>query len=96
MEQPPGADEGGGDAGEGGEVAGLALVAAVQPAEGAGPGLGALDHPAVSAEALGGVDASTSDTGRDLSSSQVGADEAVVVCLVGVQLAGPAAPGSAT
>jgi len=76
------ADDGCGDAGEGGEVVGLAFVAAVESAEAGEPGNGALDHPSVSAEALGGVDASAGNACWDLASSQVGADEPVVVGFV--------------
>ncbi|KIQ61868.1 hypothetical protein TR51_21730 [Kitasatospora griseola] len=73
----------------------LAFVAAVESAEAAEPGDGALDHPSVSAEALGGVDASAGDARWDPASSQVSADESVIVGFVAVELAGPASPGAA-
>lgn len=68
----------------------LSFVAAVEASEAAQPGYGPPDRPAVPLEAGRGLDPVTGDDG-DLASSQVGADEAVIVGFVRMELAGTAA-----
>lgn len=61
------ADEGAGDAGEGQEVLGLALVAAVQSAASSEPGHRAFYGPTVAAQTGRGVNASAGDAVPDPS-----------------------------
>lgn len=74
---------------------GAALVADGEPAEAMPPGDGSLHHPAVSAEALGAVDAASGDPGQDVAPPAGVAAAAVIIGLVGVELAWPAARASA-
>jgi len=89
------ADEGAGDGGEGQEVLSLAFVAAVQTATAAQPGHRALDRPAMPPQPGGGLDAFAGDAVSDASAGEPLAQVAVVVALVGVELAGLAAASAA-
>ncbi|WP_443044853.1 hypothetical protein [Streptomyces sp. Go40/10] len=60
------ADEHAGDAEEGQEVFGLALVASVQATAPVRPGHDALNHSAVPAQAAGWLDASLGDARHEL------------------------------
>ena len=68
-----------------------ALVAGDEAAEAAEPGVGPLDLPAVPAEAVARLDAAPGETRDDPAPAAVVPAAAVVVALVAVQLAGPAA-----
>src|SRR5512135_1420675 len=59
------------------------------------PGDGGLDLPAVSAESGGGLDAAAGDAGGAAVGAEPGAQLGVVVALVGVELVGSGAAGSA-
>ena len=59
------ADEGAGDAGEGEEVLGFALVASVETSTPGEPGHGAFDGPAVAAQSLRGLDSLAGDAVHD-------------------------------
>lgn len=65
------ADHGTVQADESQEVLGLAVVAAVQAAAAVQQGHGALDHPAVAAQAVGVVLAAAGDAGHGLPSPQL-------------------------
>ena len=80
--------------GEGQEVVGFAFVAAVQASASGEPGHGAFDGPTVAAEPLRSLDASAGDAVPDASAGQPSSEVAVVIALVGVELVGPAPPGS--
>ena len=75
---------------------GAPLVADREAAEAVEPGQRALDHPAVPAQPLAGVDAPSGDAGRDGAGAALPAAAAVIVGLVGVELVGalarPASP----
>ena len=68
-----------------------ALVPDGEAAEAAEPGQGALDHPAVTAQALARLDPGPGDPRRDAPHSQCPAVGARAVGLVGVQLGRPSA-----
>src|SRR5215213_973212 len=68
-----------------------ALVAGDEAAEAAEPGVGPLDLPAVPAEAVARLDAAPGETRDDPAPAAVVPAAEVVVALVAVQLAGPAA-----
>ena len=82
------ADEDCGYADEGEEVFGLALVAAVEPSAAGQPGHGSLDHPAMSAQPLRGLDALAGDARRDVPRAEPSTQVAVVVPLTAVALGG--------
>lgn len=84
------ADEGAAERGEGEVDVGAALVAHREAAEAGEPGQGALHHPPVPAQALAALDPASGDAGRDAPRTALPAAAAVVVGLVGVQLARPA------
>ena len=65
-----------------------ALVPHPKPTAAKQPGLRPFYHPAVSAQSLGGVDATTSDARRDSASPQSTAEVRGVVGLVGMELGG--------
>ena len=69
-----------------------AFVADRQSTEAVEPSQRALDHPAVTAQALAGVDALAGDTDPDVSPTQGLPTPGNVVGLIGVQLLGPLAP----
>lgn len=73
---------------------GAALVTNPQPAEGVQPGEGAFHHPAVTAQALAGLDAAAGDARTDAPVAQRSAASRIVVAFVHVRLGGPP-PGSA-
>ena len=81
------ADRGAGERGEGPVDVGVALVADRQPPKAGEPGGRALDHPAVSPEAVRALDAAARDAGCDGPLAAFGPAAAVVVGLVGVELA---------
>ncbi len=64
------------------------FVADGEPAEAAHPGEGAFNHPPMSAEFLAAVDPTAGDAGLDPAPVARAAAAAVVIGLVGVQLAG--------
>lgn len=68
--EPAIADHGYGDANEGEEMLGLALVATVQAAAAIQPGLGAFDDPATLTQAMGTFHAAASDARHNLSAPQ--------------------------
>ena len=67
----------------------MSFVADDEASELVDPGEGALDDPAVSAEALAALDTATSDAGHDPASAEILAAAPEVVALVGVELGGP-------
>jgi len=71
---------------------GPALIADGQPAEASQPGQGALDDPAVTTQALAGVDALTSDADTDVPPPQRLAAARIVVPLICMQFGGSLAP----
>lgn len=75
------ADESCGNADEGEEVLSFALVAAVQAAAAGQPGHGALHHPAVAAQPLGGLDALAGDAVVNAALAEPSAQVVVVVSL---------------
>jgi hypothetical protein len=81
-----------GDAGEGQEVLGLALVATMQSAASGQPGHGELDLPPVPAQPLRGLHTLAGQAVDDSSFSEPAAQVVVVITLVSVQLGGPAPP----
>src|SRR5215212_6532846 len=80
------ADEGAAKGQEGLMDIGAALIAHRQPTKAVEPGQRALDHPAVTTQALAGVDALARDADPDVSTAQRRAAARDVVALVGVQL----------
>lgn len=85
------ADEGCGYADEGEEVLGLAFVASVQTPATGQPGHGSLDHPAVAAQSLGGLDALAGNAVADTALAELSAQVIVVVAFVRVQFRRPPA-----
>ncbi len=71
-------------------MGGLAFAAAVEAAAADEPGHGPFDGPTASAESLRGLGALVGDAVPDASLRQLLSQVAVVVVLVGVELAGPA------
>ena len=80
-------DEGAGECGEGEVDVGAAFVSDGETAEAGEPGEGALHHPAVPAEAFGAFDTPPGDTRCDAPFAALPAAAAVIMGLVGVQLA---------
>jgi hypothetical protein len=76
------ADQHAGDADEGEEVLGLALVAAMESAAAGEPRQGAFNHPVVPTRPVGGIDAAASDARHDLPPPQPGAQVLEVVAVV--------------
>lgn len=74
----------------------LALVADIEPVVAGQPRNGALDHPPVSAQALGGLDSLAGDTNSDSPVTNPSAQFSGIVCLIGMQLARSAPPRSAS
>jgi hypothetical protein len=74
---------------------GLAFVAAVQPPTAGWPGHGSLDHPAVAAQPLRGLDTLAGDAGADSTFAEPTAQLVVVIPHVGVRLRRPSTPGPA-
>jgi hypothetical protein len=73
---------------------GLALITTVKTAAAGGPGHGAFDRPAVTSQPLGGLNSLAGDAVPDASAAQPSPQVDIVLALVGMELAGPAAPGS--
>ncbi len=92
------ADQGGRDTGEGQEMLGLALVAAVQAAAPRQPRHRSLHGPPVAAQLLGGLDVSAGEARGDVSRAEPFPQVVVVVALVSMELGGPSsawpAPGT--
>jgi hypothetical protein len=76
-------------------VFGLAFVASVQSAASGEPGHGALDHPSMSAQALGVFDAAAGDAGCDAAFAEPSPQVGVVIAFVAMELCGAAAPWAA-
>ena len=72
------------------------LVAGDEAAEASEPGQGPLDHPTVSAEAIGALDAAPGDAGAYAAPAAVVAAPPVIEALVAVQLVGTAARPATT
>lgn len=87
------ADEGCGYADDGEEVFGLVLVTTVEPSAAGRPGHGSLDHPAMTAQSLRGLDALAGDAVADAALAEPSTQVVVVVSFVGVQFRRLAAPG---
>jgi hypothetical protein len=66
-------DQRAGDADEGEETPGLALVAAMEPAAAGEPRQGGFNRPSVPPQSVGGIDAAASDARRNPPAPQPGA-----------------------
>jgi hypothetical protein len=88
------ADEGAGQVQEAEDRRGLAVVADREATVREQPGDRPLDDPAMSAEALGGLDATPGDPGDDAASAQGAPVDGIVVALVAVELLGSEARAS--
>ena len=75
---------------------GFAVVAAHEAAVAGQPGQACLDDPAVTAKAVGGLDAFAGDPHGDAAPLELGAERADVAGLVGVEFLGPAAGPAAS
>lgn len=64
---------------------GLAFVASVEPTASGEPGHGALDHPAVSAQSLRGLDAAPGDARSDVPLAEPSTQGGIVVAFVAVE-----------
>src|SRR6266545_5487094 len=93
--EPVVADASAGQDGEGVEALGVAVVADAEPPVSGQPGDRPFGLPAVAAQPLGRLDPAAGDADLDPAPGQAAAAAAVVVGLVGVDLAGPAAPPTA-
>jgi hypothetical protein len=89
------ADQGAGECREGEVDVGAVLVSDGQATVSGEPGKGALDNPTVSSEVGAALDPTARDARGDAPDAALLAAAAVVVSLVGVELARPA-PGPAT
>src|SRR5689334_23912865 len=76
---------------EGGKDVDAPLVADSDAAEAGEPRQGALDLPAVPAEAFAGLDAAPGDAGHDRPAAQSTAAPGEILAFVGMQLGRPAA-----
>lgn len=75
---------------------GSPLIAHLQPPEPAQPGQRALDHPAIAAQVLTGLDALARQTRHDASAATSSATLGIVIPLIGMQLLGSLAWASAS
>lgn len=83
------ADQGGRDTGEGQEMLGLALVAAVQATAPKQPRHRWLHGPPVAAQLLGGLDGSAGEVRGDVARAKPSPQVVVVVAFVSMELGGP-------
>jgi len=84
-------EQGAAEVGEALEMLGFAVVAADESAVAGQPGKTGFDDPAVSAEALGGLDALAGDADLDATALDLGAERSDVVCLVRMEFHRPGA-----
>jgi hypothetical protein len=89
------ADQGGRDTGEGQEMLGLALVAAVQATAPEQPRHHSLHGPPVAAQLLGGLDGSAGEARGDVARAKPSPQAVVAVALVSMELGGPPSAGPA-